>query len=204
MWVGKYQIPMPVILMGPRDRAGYGYMTWNPRIERMPVEELRRMQYRLLKSQVYRLYSFNRFYHDRMRAQDVHPDDIECLEDVRKLPFMFKQDLRDNYPTEMFTATPEEVVRYHVSSGTTGKPTLVGYTERDLEAWSESLARALTSCGIGRGDVVQVSYGSGLFTGESDHIFSTIGAKSSVSYNEGTPCRMARTRSSPRPVSTFF
>ncbi len=140
-------------------------MAWNPKIEKMPIKELKDMQFKLLKMQVYRLYSFNRFYHDRMRQQGVHPDDIQTLDDVRKLPFMLKQDLRDNYPTGMFTASGDEVVRYHVSSGTTGKPTLVGYTERDLEMWTESLARALTSCGIGRGDVMQVSYGYGLFTG---------------------------------------
>ena len=139
--------------------------TWNPRIEEMPLGELKEMQFKLMKTLVYRLYSFSRFYHDRMREANVHPDDIRDLSDVTKLPFMFKKDLRDNYPTNMFTSTKDEVVRYHVSSGTTGKPTLVGYTENDLHNWTESLARALTSCGLGRGDVIQVSYGYGLFTG---------------------------------------
>jgi phenylacetate-CoA ligase len=139
--------------------------SWDPRIEEMPKEDLRKMQYKLLKSLVYRLYSFSPFYHERMKEQNVHPDDIQNLSDVKKLPFMFKRDLRDNYPDKIFTSTQEELVRYHVSSGTTGKPTVVGYTQNDLDAWTTSLARALTSCGLGRGDVIQVSYGYGLFTG---------------------------------------
>ena len=138
---------------------------WDPRIEEMPKADLQRMQYKLLKSLVYRLYSFSPFYHDRMKEQNVHPDDIRELSDVRKLPFMFKRDLRDNYPNKIFTATKEELVRYHVSSGTTGKPTVVGYTQNDLDLWSTSIARGMTSLGLGRGDVIQVSYGYGLFTG---------------------------------------
>ena len=138
---------------------------WDPRIEEMPKADLQRMQYKLLKSLVYRLYSFSPFYHDRMKDQHVHPDDIRELADVKKLPFMFKRDLRDNYPDRIFTASQDELVRYHVSSGTTGKPTVVGYTQNDLNAWTTSLARGLTSLGLGRGDVIQVSYGYGLFTG---------------------------------------
>ena len=138
---------------------------WDPRMEEMPLEDLRKTQYKLLKSLVCRLYSFSSFYHDRMKEQHVHPDDIRELSDIRKLPFMFKRDLRDNYPNRIFTASQEELVRYHVSSGTTGKPTVVGYTQRDLDVWTTSLARALTSVGLGRGDVIQVSYGYGLFTG---------------------------------------
>ena len=131
----------------------------------MPVEELKKLQYRELKQLVYNLYSFNKFYHDRMVENKVHPDDITCLADIRKLPFMYKQDLRDNYPDKLFTVPKNEIVRYHVSSGTTGKPTLVGYTQNDLDYWTEALARSMTSVGIGPGDVLQVSYGYGLFTG---------------------------------------
>jgi phenylacetate-CoA ligase len=138
---------------------------WDPRIEEMPKDELAAMQYKLLKSLVYRLYSFSPFYHNRMKEQKVHPDDIRQLSDVKKLPFMFKRDLRDGYPDKIFTASQDELVRYHVSSGTTGKPTVVGYTQNDIDLWTTSLARALTSCGLGRGDVIQVSYGYGLFTG---------------------------------------
>lgn len=138
---------------------------WDPRIEEMPREDLKRLQYRLLKTRISYLYSFSPFYHHRMEETHVHPDDIKNLEDIRKLPFMYKGDLRDNYPDKLFVATQDELVRYHVSSGTTGKPTVVGYTERDLENWTISLARGLVSCGLGRGDVMQVSYGYGLFTG---------------------------------------
>ncbi len=138
---------------------------WNPRFEEMPAPDLDRLQYRLAKTLAYRLYAFSPLYHARMREADVHPDDIRSLEDVRKLPFMYKRDLRDTYPTGLFTVPREELVRYHVSSGTTGKPTVVGYTEKDIELWTESLARAFTSIGLGRGDVIQVSYGYGLFTG---------------------------------------
>jgi phenylacetate-CoA ligase len=140
-------------------------IAWDPNMELRSEAELKRMQFKLLKTLVYRLYSFSNFYHDRMVAHGVHPDDITKLTDVGKLPYMVKSDLRDNYPDRIFTATPEELVRYHVSSGTTGKPTVVGYTKNDLENWTESLARALSSCGVGRGDVVQVAYGYGLFTG---------------------------------------
>jgi len=138
---------------------------WDPRIEEMPKADLEVMQYRLLKTLVYRLYSFSPFYHRRMEENHVHPDDIQSLGDIRKLPFMYKRDLRDNYPDGLFVSSQEDLVRYHVSSGTTGKPTVVGYTERDLENWTASLARGLVSCGLGRGDVIQVSYGYGLFTG---------------------------------------
>lgn len=139
--------------------------SWDPRIEEMPREDLRALQYRLLKTLVNRLYSFSPFYHRRMEEARVHPDDIRTLDDAKKLPFMYKRDLRDNYPDKIFLSTQEELVRYHVSSGTTGKPTVVGYTENDLQNWTNSLARALVSCGLGRGDVMQVSYGYGLFTG---------------------------------------
>ncbi len=140
-------------------------MYWNPKIECMPEEDLKELQFHKLKELVYKLYSFNNFYHDRMVEQNVHPDDIKCLDDIRKLPFMYKQDLRDNYPDKMFTVGKSEIVRYHVSSGTTGKPTLVAYTENDIKYWTEALARSFTSIGIGPQDVMQVSYGYGLFTG---------------------------------------
>jgi phenylacetate-CoA ligase len=138
---------------------------WDPRIEEMSKTDLQALQFKLLKTLVYRLYSFSDFYHARMKAANVHPDDIRSLEDVRKLPFMYKKDLRDNYPDKLFIGGQEDLVRYHVSSGTTGKPTVVGYTQKDLDNWSTSVARALTSVGLGRRDVIQVSYGYGLFTG---------------------------------------
>ncbi len=138
---------------------------WDPHIERMPLEDLHALQEDRLKSVVRYVYDHSAFYRQRFKEAGVHPSDIRTLADVTKLPFTRKVDLRDNYPTGMFSAPKSQVVRYHVSSGTTGKPTVVGYTKGDIETWSESLARALTSVGLGRDDVVQVAYGYGLFTG---------------------------------------
>jgi len=138
---------------------------WDPHIERMPLEDLHALQEDRLKSVVRYVYDHSAFYRQRFKEAGVEPADIRTLADVVKLPFTRKVDLRDNYPTGMFSAPKSQVVRYHVSSGTTGKPTVVGYTRGDIETWSESLARALTSIGLSRDDVVQVGYGYGLFTG---------------------------------------
>src|SRR5512137_1746701 len=138
---------------------------WDPHIERMPLEDLHALQEDRLKSVVRYVYDHSAFYRQRFKEAGVEPGDIRTLADVSKLPFTRKVDLRDNYPTGMFSAPKSQVVRYHVSSGTTGKPTVVGYTKGDIETWSESLARALTSIGLGRDDTVQVAYGYGLFTG---------------------------------------
>ncbi len=134
-------------------------------MEEMPKAELQALQFKHLKTLVYRLYSFSPFYQARMKAANVHPDDIRSLDDIVKLPYMYKKDLRDNYPDKLFVGSQDELVRYHVSSGTTGKPTVVGYTQNDLNHWATSVARALSSIGLGRKDVIQVSYGYGLFTG---------------------------------------
>ena len=131
----------------------------------MAVEEMKKLQYVSFKNLIGKLYDSNQFYHDRMRNAGILPGDIRSLADVKKLPFMYKQDLRDNYPTKMFSVPTSELVRYHVSSGTSGKPTVVGYTRNDLEYWVEALARSLTSVGIGKEDILQISYGYGLFTG---------------------------------------
>jgi len=138
---------------------------WDPHIERMPLEDLHALQEDRLKSTVRYVYDHSAFYRRRFKEAGVEPGDIRTLADVAKLPFTRKADLRDNYPTGMFSAPKSQLVRYHVSSGTTGKPTVVGYTKGDIETWSESLARALTSIGLDRDDVVQVGYGYGLFTG---------------------------------------
>ncbi|MCX6672327.1 MAG: phenylacetate--CoA ligase [Methanothrix sp.] len=138
---------------------------WDPHIERMPLEDLHALQEDRLKSVVRYVYDHSAFYRRKFMEAGVEPGDIRTLADVSKLPFTRKVDLRDNYPTGMFSAPKSQVVRYHVSSGTTGKPTVVGYTKGDIETWSESLARALTSIGLDSDDVVQVGYGYGLFTG---------------------------------------
>jgi phenylacetate-CoA ligase len=138
---------------------------WDPHIERMPLEDLHALQEDRLKSTVRYVYDHSAFYRRKFKEAGVEPGDIKTLADITKLPFTRKVDLRDNYPTGMFSAPKSQVVRYHVSSGTTGKPTVVGYTKGDIETWSESLARALTSIGLDSDDVVQVGYGYGLFTG---------------------------------------
>lgn len=140
-------------------------MYWNPEAECMPAEELKKLQFAGIKSLVTELYGSNGFYRQKMESAGVTPDDLLSLEDMPKLPFMYKQEFRDNYPTKMFNVPHTDIVRYHVSSGTTGKPTLVGYTRGDLEYWTDALARSLTSIGIGENDTLQVSYGYGLFTG---------------------------------------
>jgi phenylacetate-CoA ligase len=138
---------------------------WNPQIERMPLEDLHKLQEDRLRSLVRFVYAHSSFYRQRFKEAGVAPDDIKELSDVTKLPFTTKLNLRDTYSTGMFCLPGDWVVRYHVSSGTTGKPTVVGYTQGDVDMWTDSLARALTSIGLGRGDVIQVGYGYGLFTG---------------------------------------
>ncbi len=131
----------------------------------MPREQLRELQLRRLKETVYRVYAFVPAYKAKMDQAGIRPEDIKCLEDLEKLPFTTKQDLRDNYPFGLFTLPMSEVVRIHSSSGTTGKPTVVGYSRKDLDTWSELMARALTSAGATRYSVIQNAYGYGLFTG---------------------------------------
>ena len=138
---------------------------WNPHVERMPIKDLHKLQEERLRTIVRYVYDHSSFYRQRFREAGVEPEDIKELSDVTKLPFTTKIDLRNTYPTGMFCLPKDWVVRYHVSSGTTGKPTVVGYTQGDIDMWTDSLARALTSIGLGRGDVIQVSYGYGLFTG---------------------------------------
>ena len=130
---------------------------WNSKIETMPIKELKALQLKNLKALVRRLYDNSPFYRLRMEQKGVVPDDVRTLDDVVKLPFMYKKDLRDYYPDKLFIAPRREIVRYHASSGTTGKATIVGYTKNDIESWSESLARALTSIGLNSEDVVQVA-----------------------------------------------
>lgn len=138
---------------------------WNEEIETMPVEELKTMQLRLLQGLVERTYRDSGFYRKRMDDAGVKPEDIRTLDDIRKLPFMRKADLRDNYPDGLFVRPYDELVRVHVSSGTTGKPTVVGYTQKDLDMWAESLDRGMTSFGMTSKDMLQNSHGYGLFTG---------------------------------------
>lgn len=140
-------------------------MYWNQEIECLSRNELDELKLRRLKETVFRVYSFVPSYKAKMDEKGINPSDIQTLEDLSKLPFTTKQDLRDNYPFGLFTVPMTDVVRIHSSSGTTGKPTVVGYTRRDLERWAELMARALTCAGATRYSVVQNAYGYGLFTG---------------------------------------
>jgi phenylacetate-CoA ligase len=140
-------------------------MYWNPVMERMPAEELRNIQERKLRALVQTAYDYSPFYRRRFKEHGIHPSDIKTLEDLSKLPFTKKQDLRDNYPFGMFAVPLSQVVRFHASSGTTGKPTVVGYTQNDIRIWVESLCRGLVSCGVTSDDIMQIAYGYGLFTG---------------------------------------
>jgi len=140
-------------------------MIWNETFECMTREEMRGCQSRRLVDMVERVYHNVPFYRRKMQELGIGPEDIRGIEDLPKLPFTTKQDLRDNYPFGLFSVPMTEIVRLHASSGTTGKPTVVGYTRKDLATWSEVMARTLTSAGITRQDFLQVAYGYGLFTG---------------------------------------
>ncbi len=138
---------------------------WDQEKECMSRENLNNLQLRRLKETVYRSYTFVPSFRSKMDAAGIKPDDINSLEDLKKLPFTTKQEMRDNYPFGLFAVPMSEVVRIHASSGTTGKPSVVGYTRRDVDTWAELMARALASAGATRRSVIQNAYGYGLFTG---------------------------------------
>ena len=140
-------------------------MIYNEEYETMPREALEAIQLRRLQSVVARVYNTVPFYKKRFDEAGIKPDDIRTLNDLRKLPFTYKDNLRDNYPFGMFTVPMDNVVRIHASSGTTGKPTVVGYTARDIQTWSELMARTLMAGGASKGDMIHNAYGYGLFTG---------------------------------------
>ncbi len=140
-------------------------MYWNKRIECMERGELNELQLDRLQKMIQHAYHNVPLFRDGMQEKGITPQDIRCLDDLQHVPFMTKQDLRDSYPYGRFAVPLSEIVRIHASSGTTGKPTVVGYTRNDLQVWSECVARCLTCVGAGKQDVIQVSYGYGLFTG---------------------------------------
>jgi len=140
-------------------------MIWNKTFECMSREEMRECQSNRLVDTIQRVYHNVPAYREKMQQAHLVPEDIKTIDDLSKLPFTIKQDLRDNYPFGMFAVPMSEIVRVHASSGTTGKPTVVGYTRKDLATWSEVIARTLTSAGVHRQDVVHIAYGYGLFTG---------------------------------------
>ena len=140
-------------------------MYWNKEIECMDREQLRALQTKKLQATVKKVYENVPFYKKAFDEKGVKPDDIKTVDDVKLLPFTLKQDLRDNYPFGLFAVPQDEICRVHASSGTTGKPTVVGYTKRDIKNWGDLMARTFTFAGGSKQSVIQVAYGYGLFTG---------------------------------------
>lgn len=140
-------------------------MIWNEAKECMSRDEIHNLQSKRLVKTVERVYHNVEFYRKKMQAIGIEPGDIRDADDVRKLPFTTKYDLRDTYPFGMFAVPQSQIVRIHASSGTTGKATVVGYTRRDIDIWAECVARAFAQAGLNRDDIIQVAYGYGLFTG---------------------------------------
>ena len=140
-------------------------MIWNATKECMSREQMRALQGKRLHKIVDYVYHNVPFYRDKLQALDITPDDITSIDDIKYLPYTTKKDLRDNYPFGLQAAPASEIIRIHASSGTTGSPTIVGYTRKDVGVWSECMARCLTSYGIMRDDIFSVAYGYGLFTG---------------------------------------
>lgn len=139
-------------------------MIWSLK-ETLPREEIREIQFKRLKKTLKHVYKNVPYYRNLFKANKIKPDDIRSLEDLRFLPFTTKEDLRMNYPFGLFAVPKEKIVRYHASSGTTGNPTVVGYTRKDLETWAECIARLVTMGGVTKRDTAHVSFGYGLFTG---------------------------------------
>ena len=140
-------------------------MIWNNNKECMPREQMRELQGKRVHKIVDYLYHNVPFYRDKLQQMDIKPEDITSIDDIVKLPFTTKQDLRDNYPFGLQAAPQSEIIRFHASSGTTGNPTIVGYTRKDVGVWSECMSRCLTAFGVTRDDLFSVAYGYGLFTG---------------------------------------
>lgn len=140
-------------------------MIWNQEIECASREQMREIQSRRLSEMIARVYKTVPFYRNKLKEKGIEPGDITSIDQLKDLPFTLKSDLRDNYPFGLFTVPQSEIVRLHASSGTTGKPTVVGYTRNDIDMWSEVVARSLTMAGVTKNDIIQVAYGYGLFTG---------------------------------------
>jgi len=140
-------------------------MIWNETKECMSRDEMTNLQSARLRKLVDRVYHSVEYYRKKMQALGLEPGDIKGIEDLDKLPFTTKDDLRETYPFGLFAVPNSQITRIHASSGTTGKATVVGYTRRDIETWSECVARCITMAGLGQNDIIQIAYGYGLFTG---------------------------------------
>ncbi|HEY4745663.1 MAG TPA: phenylacetate--CoA ligase [Desulfuromonadaceae bacterium] len=140
-------------------------MFYNEEFETLPRPALEALQLKRLQAVLERVYANVPFYKASFDKAGIRPGDVKSLEDLQRLPFTTKQDMRDSYPYGLFAAPMEEIVRIHASSGTTGKPTVVGYTRKDIETWSELMARSFVAAGAHKGDIIHNAYGYGLFTG---------------------------------------
>jgi phenylacetate-CoA ligase len=140
-------------------------MFFNEEFETLPRQALEALQLKRLKQMLERVYANVPFYKASFDSAGIRPSDVQSLHDLKRLPFTTKQDMRNSYPYGLFAAPMEEIVRIHASSGTTGKPTVVGYTQKDIEIWSELMARSFVAAGVHKGDIIHNSYGYGLFTG---------------------------------------
>ena len=138
---------------------------WDPKIETKPLNELKELQLMRLKKVIQYVYNNNKFYNKKLKDVNVKPDDIKTLRDIQKLPFLTKQELREYYPFGLVCTEIDEIIEVHASSGTTGKPVVGPYTRNDLELWGDVMARSLWANGLRKKDVLQNSYGYGLFTG---------------------------------------
>ncbi len=140
-------------------------MYWNERIEKISRDELTFIQNDRLSKMLRRIYHNVPFYRDKFQEAGLYPEDIKSIQDLHKLPFTIKQDLRDNYPYGLLATDLSQIVRLHASSGTTGKPTVVAYTREDINNWAEVCARSIVAAGGSSSSVIQIAYGYGLFTG---------------------------------------
>lgn len=143
---------------------GSDIMIW-AKEETLDREQMEKIQLQRLKETLYRVYNNVTHYRQRFDEMHIKPEDIKSLSDLKRLPFTIKEDMRTNYPFGLFTVPIKDVVRFHASSGTTGKPTVVGYTRNDMETWTELIARVVTMAGVTQDDIAQVAFGYGLFTG---------------------------------------
>ena len=140
-------------------------MMWNEKIESMPRDELEELQLKKLQATIKRAFNKIPYYNKRYTEAKVYPEDINTLKDIEKLPFLTKDDLRESYPYGLFAVDIKDIKEIHSSSGTTGKPVVSGYTEKDLDTWGETIARGLTMMGFDETDIIQNTHGYGLFTG---------------------------------------
>ena len=144
-------------------------MIWNETKECMSRDEMTNLQSARLRKLVDRVYHSVEYYRKKMQAVGLKPGDIRGIEDLERLPFTTKDDLRDTYPFGMFAVPNSQITRIHASSGTTGKSTVVGYTRKDIDVWSECVARCITMAGLGSNDIIQVAYGYGGHRGPHVH-----------------------------------